>query len=647
MSLVFSRCSSRLTGSRSCSIAADVSALVVHTAAGLPSPLIAVGTWSNEIQLYSFDDLKVADAQGSAARPVATITEAFYASSLLARRSSVSSGSQSRLQLLAGLSNGSLCTYDLEFTASGGGVAVKGRKAASLGNRPLRLCPVDAASGGGAEKMIAVGLTERVSIIFESKDRIEFSSVSKRVSFESSDTRHVLIAKDVSAAASAAGDLILASPTGASIVKVNSLKKLSVQTLDTQARSATRLAYLPDSQVLAAGSVSRRLDPQTGDVEQQGFLELRNPINLQVLAEMRLALREEVTCLSPIKLYGTPYLAVGTSTFPTDEDFDDALLEGGGGRSMVTSKEGRLLLIDPAFRGQTAQIKVVVELKVDAPVFDATAIHGFLAVAYGAKVSIRRLVLSSSPPSLEEASNFAAAFIASHLRLAPKTKQSQEDKLILGDGMRSVFVLDVDEQDGVIYSDQRDMATHQVMSLDTVVDGGDGVIISDGYSNLLTFRLRDTIETAASFGLHEDVVRFRKGSLAPPASAPDVIAPDLLFATTDGRLGIIGELTPAATRTLDDLQRNMDKYYKGPGGVSWKIFRRGGTELVKKETAGWIDGDFVAKLLDSDMVELALAEKIIRGGNQHEHVSKPGAGAKVPAERADVARVLEAVGGLH
>ena len=60
------------------------------------------------------------------------------------------------------------------------------------------------------------------------------------------------------------------------------------------------------------------------------------------------------------------------------------------------------------------------------------------------------------------------------------------------------------------------------------------------------------------------------GSFAPPSSAPEVINPELLFATADGRLGIIGELTPGAAKTMDDLQRNMDKYHKGPGGITWK-----------------------------------------------------------------------------
>jgi len=35
--------------------------------------------------------------------------------------------------------------------------------------------------------------------------------------------------------------------------------------------------------------------------------------------------------------------------------------------------------------------------------------------------------------------------------------------------------------------------------------------MEQGYSNLLTFRLKEQIESAATFGLHEDVARFRPG----------------------------------------------------------------------------------------------------------------------------------------
>jgi DNA damage-binding protein 1 len=90
------------------------------------------------------------------------------------------------------------------------------------------------------------------------------------------------------------------------------------------------------------------------------------------------------------------------------------------------------------------------------------------------------------------------------------------------------------------------------------------------HANLLTFRLNDGIEPAATFGLHESVARLRPGSLAPASSSPEVLRPDLIFATANGRLGMVGELGTSATRTLDDLQRNMNKYHKGPGGLDWR-----------------------------------------------------------------------------
>ena len=173
-------------------------------------------------------------------------------------------------------------------------------------------------------------------------------------------------------------------------------------------------------------------------------------------------------------------------------------------------------------------------------------------------------------------------------------------------------------------------------------------LTSQAHTNILTFRLQERPEQAALFGLHEDVARFAPGSLAPASSAPELISPDVLFATVDGRIGIIGELTPPAAKTLDGLQRNMDKLHKGPGGIGWKIWRRGGRDLAKTDTAGFIDGDFVQRFLDSDAASEEAAKAILDGGSAPERVMKLNeAGETEPATRGEVARVLEGVGGLH
>jgi len=139
---------------------------------------------------------------------------------------------------------------------------------------------------------------------------------------------------------------------------------------------------------------------------------------------------------------------------------------------------------------------------------------------------------------------------------------------------------------------------------------------------------------------------------------------------------MIGELSLPSAKILDDLQRNMDKYNKGPGGVSWRQFRRGGKPLVPRDTAGFIDGDLyvlllfllpfrlflssthleserkaddsVQKFLNIDIATGGTGEKVLKGGSVHEQVTRFGVDGKAEAaSKGDVARVLEAAGGFH
>lgn len=75
--------------------------------------------------------------------------------------------------------------------------------------------------------------------------------------------------------------LVLATPTGLSFVKVNSLKKLSVQTLDLGNRSVGKLVSINDQKVLGVGTVQRSMDAQTGDVVQSSHFEIRDNATLE------------------------------------------------------------------------------------------------------------------------------------------------------------------------------------------------------------------------------------------------------------------------------------------------------------------------------------------------------------------------------
>ncbi len=80
---------------------------------------------------------------------------------------------------------------------------------------------------------------------------------------------------------------------------------------------------------------------------------------------------------------------------------------------------------------------------------------------------------------LDQVSSWGSAFSAQHLRVTPSTKIYPEERLMVGDGMRSVSILDVDEGSGEIHDIQKDMATHSVVALERIRDGGEGVIIAD------------------------------------------------------------------------------------------------------------------------------------------------------------------------
>ena len=97
--------------------------------------------------------------------------------------------------------------------------------------------------------------------------------------------------------------------------------------------------------------------------------------------------------------------------------------------------------------------------------------------------------LDLNPSTLKEVSTFSSVFVAQYLHIAPRSKLHSEDRLVIADGMRSVFALDVDEGSGKIYGDQRDMATHSVTALEGLRDGGDGVVIADVGSRLSTVEL--------------------------------------------------------------------------------------------------------------------------------------------------------------
>ncbi|GMK54981.1 hypothetical protein CspeluHIS016_0200370 [Cutaneotrichosporon spelunceum] len=523
------------------------------------------------------------------------------------------------LRLMAGLADGTLVNYDADEVGLKSNLT-KGRMQSSLGSLPLTIANLKIKSERFEERVIAAGISDRLSVVFESRGHLEFSASGKK---------NVVDATTLSAPG--LGDvLVLATHEGITLERFTSLKKLQVLTRDTCDSSATRLAYVPQQDILAVGSVTRSLDAETGEIFQSSSLDLHHPATLEFLTDYQLPEREAVASVTAVFLNGRHYIALGTAIFSSADALDEANIEEVN--SFISVEKGRLILMEATETGGKWSLDFIQTLDTTGAVFDASVIHGFLVIASANKVSILRL----TDGKLQETASFTFAFEAHYLSVL---RQGNTDLLVLGDAMRSIIVLDIDAESGEIRADHRDMAPHAVRALGTVKDGSTDVILTDGNANLLTYRVGESLTPAASFGLHEDVARFRTGALA--ATHPDELQADLLFATADGRLGMVGELGTSATRTLSDLQRNMAKYKRGPGNVEWRESRRGGSALVPKETAGFIDGDFVQTFLDD------ADERYIHGATEHERVARIVDGVKKPASAKHVRRVLEACAGMH
>ena len=76
-------------------------------------------------------------------------------------------------------------------------------------------------------------------------------------------------------------------------------------------------------------------------------------------------------------------------------------------------------------------------------------------------------------------STFPSVFVAQSLFVASASKLHSDDRLIVGDGMRSVLSLEIDRDTGDINGDRRDMATHGIVAMQGVKDGGQAVVVAD------------------------------------------------------------------------------------------------------------------------------------------------------------------------
>lgn len=85
------------------------------------------------------------------------------------------------LRLMAGLADGTLVSYDTDDFGLKSDLT-KGRTQSALGSRPLVIADLEIKSERFEERVIAAGISDRLSLVFESRGHLEFSASGKKVS---------------------------------------------------------------------------------------------------------------------------------------------------------------------------------------------------------------------------------------------------------------------------------------------------------------------------------------------------------------------------------------------------------------------------------------------------------------------------------
>ncbi len=91
------------------------------------------------------------------------------------------------LRLMAGLADGTLVSYDADSDGLKSGLT-KGRTQSTLGSRPLVIADLVIESDRFEERIVAAGISDRLSLVFESRGHLEFSASGKKVSWQREET---------------------------------------------------------------------------------------------------------------------------------------------------------------------------------------------------------------------------------------------------------------------------------------------------------------------------------------------------------------------------------------------------------------------------------------------------------------------------
>ncbi|KAF5382718.1 hypothetical protein D9615_002834 [Tricholomella constricta] len=496
--------------------------------------------------------------------------------------------------LLAGLGDGSVVYFPWKNKQ------LNDKKVISLGHAPvsLSMCLVD-----GKRTVFAAG--NRATVLTWEKKRIHSSPI---------------MLKEIVAATrlnmrTFQSSLLLATPTGLFIGRVQDLDKMHVRSIDLGLDNPRRVAYEPNSRVFGVGIT--RIEPnRIGDPEwPKSSFRLLDDATFSALANFNCEQDEEVTAVmtySPvIKEKPMPVFCVGTYTYAAERE----------------PSEGRLLIFS-AYSSESLsktsglQLFLVASADVKGAVYSLTIVNDMIVAA----VMLYRLKSSDNVPtpsySLELLSEWTHNYLVSSLA-------SYGDRVVAGDKINSVSLLKVVNRK--LQNIARDYGP--LWPLCVEASDEENIIAANDTLNLFTYTLsrtlgRSVLERDGHYYLADLVTKFIRGSIISSDSANDAaLEAKHIFFTSSGRIGVIIDVKDAELSLhLTSLQRNLTGVISGVGGDSHTRFRAPkntqGRSDADSTSFGFIDGDFLEQFL-TRLGSPEEVEKIIAGHSDPERLTMP------------------------
>ncbi|KIY70002.1 hypothetical protein CYLTODRAFT_488480 [Cylindrobasidium torrendii FP15055 ss-10] len=484
--------------------------------------------------------------------------------------------------LVAGLADGTVVTYKLKK----GRVIEKDYKLFHVGNGPVQLR--ETTVGDGTRRAI-LAVADRAVVFSYEGNRLVSSSLAMKDATASCQLNTAAYPKSV----------VLTTTTNLIIGSMENLTKVHVETIPFANAIPKRIVELPNVGFAVIFEI-------IGPTQRRYSLRILD-LQFKTKAEWTADVNEVIQCMTPMVIAAQQRLVVGAY-----EEFP----------GQIVPPTGRIIVFDTVLnnistkrvRGGT-NVLAVVENRLVAAINESVYLYH---VSDGA--------------ILEELNRLPNFYHISALAV-------KDHRLMVTDLFRSISVVQI------LDNAKLDRLAKDEFSLTplgiSATEGGQMLGMNDALNlfaySLDTSELRPQLKRIGFYHVGEDITAMIRGSTNPSA-ATAVFKTGHVFFTPGGGLGVITEVNDQeSVKMLQKLQAEMGMRIPSVGGTSHAKFRAprmswpGGT---REASTGFLDGDFLSRMLPEIEDETELAQGVFEVGTLKER-------------KGDIRRLLEDLQGAQ